>query len=74
MKNSEDFIKKYVNNVFANHLSFDYPNENPKVVEDMVRDVAVALRSDKRVDTFQVESENFESIHNHSAYAVIAYP
>lgn len=32
MKNSEDFIKNYVNNVFANHLSFDYPNENPKVV------------------------------------------
>ena len=40
----------------------------------MVRDVAVALRNDKRVDSFQVESENFESIHNHSAYAVIAYP
>ena len=48
--------------------------ENPKFVEDMVRDVAVALRNDKRVDSFQVESENFESIHNHSAYAVIAYP
>ena len=32
MKNSEDFIKKYVNNVFANHLSFDYPNEDPKVL------------------------------------------
>ena len=32
MKNSEDFIKNYVNNVFDNHLSFDYPNENPKVV------------------------------------------
>ena len=32
MKNSEDFIKNYVNNVFANHLSFDYPSENPKVV------------------------------------------
>ena len=32
MKNSEDFIKNYVNNVFANHLSFDFPNENPKVL------------------------------------------
>lgn len=32
MKNSEDFIKNYVNNVFANHMSFDYPNENPKVL------------------------------------------
>ncbi len=48
--------------------------ENPKFVEDMVRDVAMALRSDRRVESFQVESENFESIHNHSAYAVIAYP
>ncbi|UNY40477.1 hypothetical protein KLEP7_gp122 [Pseudaeromonas phage vB_PpeM_ KLEP7] len=32
MKNSEDFIKNYVNNVFANHLSFDYPDEYPKVL------------------------------------------
>lgn len=48
--------------------------ENPKFVEDMVRDIAVALRQDKRVDSFVVESENFESIHNHSAYAYIAYP
>ena len=32
MKNSKDFIKDYVNNVFANHLSFDYPNEDPKVI------------------------------------------
>ena len=48
--------------------------ENPKFVEDMVRDIAVALRQDERVDSFVVESENFESIHNHSAYAYIAYP
>ncbi|SSY80839.1 GTP cyclohydrolase folE2 [Alysiella crassa] len=48
--------------------------ENPKFVEDMVRDIAVALRSDSRVQAFEVESENFESIHNHSAYAVITYP
>ena len=40
----------------------------------MVRDVAVALRSDKRIASFTVESENFESIHNHSAYACISYP
>lgn len=46
--------------------------ENPKFVEDMVRDVAAILRADKRIDSFVVESENFESIHNHSAYAVIA--
>lgn len=45
--------------------------DNPKFVEDLVRDVALALRSDARVDGFSVESENFESIHNHSAYARI---
>lgn len=48
--------------------------ENPKFVEDMVRDVAATLRDDARVVAFTVESENFESIHNHSAYAVIQYP
>lgn len=48
--------------------------ENPKFVEDMVRDVATALIAEKRIDSFIVESENFESIHNHSAYACIAYP
>jgi GTP cyclohydrolase I len=45
--------------------------ENPKFVEDMVRDVAAALKGDHRIGRFVVESENFESIHNHSAYALI---
>ncbi len=45
--------------------------ENPKFVEDMVRDVAAKLDRDSRVDAYVVESENFESIHNHSAYALI---
>jgi GTP cyclohydrolase IB len=45
--------------------------DNPKFVEDMVRDVAAALNGDDRVDAYVVESENFESIHNHSAYAMI---
>jgi len=45
--------------------------DNPKFVEDMVRDVAAQLKLEKRVDHFIVESENFESIHNHSAYALI---
>ncbi len=45
--------------------------DNPKFVEDMVRDVAAVLNTDERVDAFTVESENFESIHNHSAYALI---
>ncbi len=43
--------------------------ENPKFVEDLVRDIAVALADDPRVARFEVSSENFESIHNHSAYA-----
>ena len=45
--------------------------DNPKFVEDMVRDVAAVLNADKRIDAYVVESENFESIHNHSAYALI---
>jgi GTP cyclohydrolase I len=45
--------------------------DNPKFVEDMVRDVAAALNADKRIDAYVVEAENFESIHNHSAYALI---
>ena len=44
---------------------------NPKFVEDMVRDVAASLNADSRIDSYMVESENFESIHNHSAYALI---
>ncbi|AKP74299.2 GTP cyclohydrolase FolE2 [Piscirickettsia salmonis] len=45
--------------------------ENPKFVEDLVRDVAEQLNHDQRISAYKVESENFESIHNHSAYAVI---
>ena len=45
--------------------------DNPKFVEDMVRDVAAVLNLDDRIDAYVVESENFESIHNHSAYALI---
>jgi len=45
--------------------------DNPKFVEDMVRDVAALLNKDERISKYVVESENFESIHNHSAYALI---
>lgn len=45
--------------------------DNPKFVEDMVRDVAGRLNNDDRIAYYMVESENFESIHNHSAYALI---
>ena len=45
--------------------------ENPKFVEDIVRDVAARLNADDRLSSYQVSAENFESIHNHSAYALI---
>ncbi|HUL46161.1 MAG TPA: GTP cyclohydrolase FolE2 [Steroidobacteraceae bacterium] len=47
--------------------------ENPKFVEDLVRDVASRLNRDERVAAYTVEAENFESIHNHSAYALIEH-
>ena len=46
--------------------------DNPRFVEDLVRGVAGRLAADPRFDGFAVEAENFESIHNHSAYARIA--
>ncbi|MGA8008747.1 MAG: GTP cyclohydrolase FolE2 [Thiomonas sp.] len=49
----------------------EHAYDHPKFVEDLVRDVAVALEGDDRVAAYTVESENFESIHNHSAYALV---
>jgi len=49
----------------------EHAYDNPKFVEDMVRDVAATLNQDDRVAAYTIESENFESIHNHSAYAMI---
>jgi len=45
--------------------------ENPKFVEDLVRDVALRLNADARVGRYSVDVENFESIHAHSAFARI---
>ncbi|MFC4522604.1 GTP cyclohydrolase FolE2 [Cupriavidus pinatubonensis] len=47
--------------------------DNPKFVEDLVRDVALALGREPRVSDYRVEAENFESIHNHSAFARIVH-
>jgi len=55
---------------FVTEMAYD----NPKFVEDLVRDVAVALDRDSRVGAYTVEAENFESIHNHSAFAKLARP
>jgi Uncharacterized conserved protein len=52
---------------FVTEKSFD----NPMFVEDVVREVARKLESDPNITWFSVDSENFESIHNHSAYAYI---
>ncbi|ABP34916.1 GTP cyclohydrolase FolE2 [Polynucleobacter asymbioticus] len=46
---------------------------NPKFVEDLVRDVAGRLKADTRIQSFVVDAENFESIHNHSAFARISH-
>ncbi len=54
---------------YVTELAYD----NPKFVEDMVRDIAVELNRDARVVAYTVEAENFESIHNHSAYARIEH-
>ena len=45
--------------------------DNPKFVEDIIRDVAGRLNTEDRIGAYVVETENFESIHNHSAYAMI---
>ncbi len=44
---------------------------NPRFVEDMVREVAVAFDADSRVDAYEIEVENHESIHDHNAYAYL---
>ncbi len=60
-------LLKRVDEKFVTERAYD----NPKFVEDMVRDVAGMLNADSRIDAYVVEAENFESIHNHSAYALI---
>ncbi len=45
--------------------------DNPKFVEDIVRDLAIRLDADDRITWYSINSENFESIHNHNAYAQI---
>ncbi len=51
----------------------EHAYDNPKFVEDLVRDVAGMLNDDDRIAAYSLEAENFESIHNHSAYACIEY-
>ncbi len=60
-------VLKRVDEKFVTEKGFN----NPKFVEDIVRDIAAALRNDSNITWFSVSAENFESIHNHSAFAHI---
>jgi len=51
----------------------EYAYEHPTFVEDIVRDIAVRLKADARIQWFYVESDNIESIHNHNAFASLEY-
>lgn len=46
--------------------------ENPKFVEDLVRDAAIGLKAHAKIQQFEVSAENFESIHNHNVWAVVS--
>ena len=61
-------ILKRADEKFVTERAYD----NPRFVEDLVRGVASRLDADARLEAYVVEAENFESIHNHSAYARIA--
>ncbi|HNX01569.1 MAG TPA: GTP cyclohydrolase FolE2 [Candidatus Cloacimonadota bacterium] len=58
---------KRVDEKYVTERAFD----NPMFVEDIVREITLKLRADKRVTSFYVESDNYESIHNHNAYACV---
>lgn len=60
-------ILKRVDEKFVTERAYD----NPKFVEDLVRDIAASLNRDARISSYRLEAENFESIHNHTAYALI---
>lgn len=61
-------ILKRPDEKFVTEAAYD----NPKFVEDIVRDLAMLLDDDNRVVTYSISSENFESIHNHNAFAELA--
>jgi GTP cyclohydrolase I len=61
-------LLKRVDEKFVTERAYD----NPKFVEDLIRDLAAGLKREPLVRRFVVEVENFESIHNHSAYARVA--
>ena len=60
-------VLKRADEKFVTERAYD----NPKFVEDLVRDIALACQLHDHIGEFMVASENFEAIHNHSAYAEI---
>ncbi len=60
-------ILKRADEKFVTEAAYD----NPKFVEDSIRDLAVIMDNDGRITKYEIMSENFESIHNHNAYAEI---
>ena len=62
-------VLKRADEKFVTEKAYD----NPKFVEDIARDVATELIEDENITWFSVSTENFESIHNHSAYAYIEH-
>jgi GTP cyclohydrolase FolE2 len=62
-------LLKRVDEKYVTERAYD----NPKFVEDLVRDVALGLQREARVKSYAIEAENFESIHNHSAFARIVH-
>ena len=63
-------VVKYLKRPDEKHVT-EKAYDNPMFVEDIVRDIANILSKDDNITKFTIESENFESIHNHSAYAYI---
>jgi len=60
-------LLKRVDEKYVTEKAFD----NPRFVEDIVREITLKLKEDDRIEWFKVQSENFESIHNHNAYACV---
>jgi len=60
-------VLKRLDEKVVTELAYD----NPKFVEDIVRDLAHTLDTESRIDWYRIHSENFESIHSHNAYAEI---
>jgi GTP cyclohydrolase FolE2 len=67
VQDSEDNRRIAIDEKYAT----EYACEHPRFVEDMVCDVAACLNAKPRSVDYVIESENFKSIHNHSAYALV---